>query len=74
LAYLRVFNRLATADELAAGKRFLQEQSDRLQAEGREADQLALPDGHSTKQPYRAAALVDFCLALFNANEFLYLE
>jgi hypothetical protein len=59
-AYLRVFNRPAAEAEIAAGVAFLAEQAERLRAAGREATD--------------SAALVDFCLALFNANEFLYLE
>jgi hypothetical protein len=59
-AYLRVLNRPASQEELAAGGRFLAEQAARLKEVGREdAEQ---------------AALVDFCLALFNANAFLYVE
>ncbi len=74
-AYLRVFNRAASAEEVAAGRRFLAEQSERLRAEGRDSDSLAIPlDGSRPDDPFLAAALVDFCLALFNANEFLYLE
>jgi hypothetical protein len=59
-AYLRVLNRPASVTELEAGAAFLAEQSLRLEKAGRE---------DATR-----AALVDFCLALFNANEFLYVE
>jgi hypothetical protein len=56
-AYLRVFNRPASEEELEFGKAFLAEQAARLEGAGREN-----------------AALIDFCLALLNANEFLYVE
>jgi hypothetical protein len=59
-AYVRVLNRPASADELAAGEEFLAKQAARLNEAGREDAE--------------EAALVDFCLALFNANAFLYVE
>jgi hypothetical protein len=74
-ACLRVFNRRATDDETRLAREFLARQSESLRSEGRPADQLALPlDAHKPDDPYTAAALVDYCLALFNANEFLYVE
>ena len=74
-AYLRVFNRAASDEELAAGAAFVTQQASRLQSEGRKPESLASPPGeHADQDAFRAAALVDFCLALFNANEFLYLE
>jgi hypothetical protein len=49
--------------------------TDRLRREGRDRDELALPtvlpDG---ADPYEAAALTDLCLALFNLNEFVYVD
>ncbi len=76
-AYLRVFNRPASDEEIAAGVKFIGEQADRLRAESRDADTLALPlpgEQSHADEPHAAAALVDFCLALFNASEFLYVE
>jgi hypothetical protein len=74
-AYLRVFNRPAAADEVAAAQTFLEAQAGRLRSQGREEHTLALPiAGEPLEDPLAAAALVDFCLALFSANEFLYLE
>jgi len=74
-AYLRIFNRPAAADEVARARAFLAAQTERLRDEGRDAGRLATPiaDGQPG-DPFAAAAMVDFCLALFNANEFLYLE
>jgi len=73
--YLRVANRPATPDELRAGEAFLVRQAQVLAAEGRTADKLTTPDPSTTAgDPYLRAALVDFCLAMLNSNEFLYVE
>lgn len=73
-AQLRVNGRSATEEELTLATGFLEKQSERLRAEGREAQSLALPLGFQGDDPHRAAALVDYCLALFNANAFLCVE
>jgi hypothetical protein len=74
-AYLRVFNRRASADEVLRGHEFLTRQAAKLREERRAAEDLALPfDGPALDDRFTAAALVDYCLALFNANEFLYVE
>ncbi len=72
-AYLRVLSRAPTADEGRAGLEFLDAQARLLRREGRTAKELALPEGNQG-DPFAVAALVDFCLALFNANEFVYLD
>ncbi len=61
-AYLRVFNRPATDEEISAGEAFLQSQAARLQNQSGTANDPA------------DRALADLCLALFNANEFVYLD
>ncbi|HVU87001.1 MAG TPA: DUF1549 and DUF1553 domain-containing protein [Pirellulales bacterium] len=72
-AYLRVFNRHATADEGRAASEFL----------GRQAALLETDTGVATQEgsgstagvtTTRMAALADLCLALFNANEFVYVD
>ncbi len=74
-AYLRVFNRPAADDEIVAARAFLAAQAERLRGEDRDVNSLALPlASEQPEDPFAAAALVDLCLALFNANEFLYLE
>jgi hypothetical protein len=74
-AYLRAFNRPASTDEIQLGREFIARQSQKLRDEKREPDSLALPtDGAKFDDPLAAAALVDFCLALLNANEFLYVD
>jgi len=73
-AHLRVNSRPATDAEVAAAIAFLDKQAEQLRSEGREPASLALPPGEQLGDPYRAAALVDYCLALFNGNAFLYVE
>ena len=75
LAYARVLGRLPTQEELAVANRFLDNQAVQLKESNRPAAELALPsplpDG---VDPQAAAALTDFCLALFNLNEFVYVD
>lgn len=73
-AYLRAFGRPATADEVRAGEEFLDSQAKRVRAQSREGNELALPEGVASDDPTALAALVDLCLTLFNANEFIYLD
>ncbi len=74
-AYRRVFNREARDDEVALARTFLVEQSAALRDAERGIATMARPDpAPSDGDAYAQAALVDFCLALFNASEFLYVE
>jgi hypothetical protein len=74
-AYQRVFCRPATDAEIRGAQEFLDRQEERLRAEGRVIDSLALPDGPAPDEnPHASAALVDFCLALLNSNEFLFVD
>ncbi len=73
--YVRTLSREPTERELRALTNFLQSQAKQLATEERDASELALPiGGFELADPYAAAALVDACLALFNANEFLYID
>jgi hypothetical protein len=73
--YLRTFARPPTERELRALTGFIEAQAKRLATEQRDASELALPMGGSAAtDPLAAAALVDACLALFNASEFLYVD
>ena len=46
-----------------------------MKREKRRADELALPIPYPGEvDPFAAAALSDLCLALFNANEFVYTD
>jgi hypothetical protein len=75
LAHERALGRQPAREELAASMRFLENQATRLKESNRPAAELALPsplpDG---VDPQQAAALTDFCLALFNLNEFVYVD
>jgi hypothetical protein len=74
-AFARVLSRQPSRDEIEATLEFLTRQESALRAEKRSADGLALPTGiEASDNPFADAALVDFCLALFNTNEFVYLE
>jgi hypothetical protein len=73
--YLLVLSRRPTPGETARLTKFLHQQRERLAAEARERDELALPiDLPEAADPYAAAALVDACLAIYNANEFLHVD
>ncbi len=74
-AYQSAWGRPATEEELSLGQGFLTKQSELLKNRDMKPDSLALPAGWSkTKEPWRAAALVDFCHALLNSNEMLYVD
>ena len=75
LCMLRTLGRKPTAEEKKIGIRFLTDESDRLRQHGRNASKLALPDDFPQRTDiYQAAALTDYCLALFNLNEFIYID
>ncbi|MCH7989252.1 MAG: DUF1553 domain-containing protein, partial [Planctomycetes bacterium] len=75
LCYLRCLSRSPTEQERKTALQFLTEDSDRLRSENRKAKELALPESMPTGTDiYAAAALTDFCLAIFNLNEFLYID
>ena len=74
-AYRLAFARAPAAEERAQARSFLEEQARRIEArlaEGRAVTQPEhVPRGVS---PAQAAALVDFCHVLVNANEFVYVD
>jgi hypothetical protein len=73
--YERVLARPPTNDERLAGTTFIEEQAALLKAEGRDRSELALPESNITDiDPLKGAALTDFCLAMFNLNEMIYLD
>ncbi len=74
-AYVRVYSRQATPDEVRLGQEFLDQQQKLLRSNQRTIESLVLPEGPTDREnPWASAALVDFCLALFNTNEFVYLD
>jgi hypothetical protein len=70
----RVFHREATKREVQLMETFLTDQTELLRSEARNVEELALPIGTEADDPYAAAALVDLCLALFNASEFVTID
>ena len=66
-AYRAAWSRPATADEVRLGTRFITAQAERLRAKAAGAAPMTAAEA-------RAAAVVDFCHALFNASEFLYVD
>jgi hypothetical protein len=75
LCYLRCLSRRPTEQERQTARQFLREDSDRLRSKNRKAEELALPKSMPAGTDiFAAAALTDFCLAIFNINEFLYID
>lgn len=73
--FRRVLSRPPSDEELATLTEFVTQQASQLRKESRPRDQLALPTGSpSGVDPYAAAAFTDMCLALFNSNEFIYID
>jgi hypothetical protein len=63
------------AEEVRMAEEFLHEQSERLRDRLRMRLPVAVPEGIPPGvDPATAAALADYCLALFNRNEFLYID
>ena len=73
-AYRRVLSRAPTTSELAQGEQFLKQQSERIARLNRKPADLALPKPAAELPPEQGAALVDFCLAMFNLNEMVYVD
>ena len=75
MAFRRTWGRKPTPTELGSSREFLDQQQELLQSEGRPREQLALPIPiQSNAEPHAAAVLTDLCLALFNSNEFIYVD
>lgn len=75
IAYETLFAREETDSVRGAGLSFLKGQAASLKAEGRQPASLATPEGLlGNFDSYKGAALVDYCLALLNLNEMIYLD
>jgi hypothetical protein len=74
-AFAEAFARAADDDELALAERFLAQQAATIAAAGQatRVDGLPIPTSAAI-DPARATALVDFCHALLNSNELLYVD
>ncbi len=74
-AFRRALSRPPRDEELATLVDFVNRQTLQLKQESRPREQLALPLPCPAEiDPYAAAALTDVCLALFNSNEFIYID
>ncbi len=73
--YQRALGRAATSAERNAATAFIERQTAELKTAGRKLESLATPlPVVPGIDPHQGAALVDFCLALFNLNEFIYVD
>jgi hypothetical protein len=75
LLYERTLGRSPTAQEVVVAEKFLTAQAARIQSTA--GENLALPSPAPPADAISkadAAALVDLCLAMFNLNEFIYLD
>jgi hypothetical protein len=74
-SHRRVLGRAPSEEEMQRGSAFLARQEAMLSHEKRPVARLAVPiPATKSISPTAAAALVDYCIALFNVNEFLYLD
>ena len=74
-AYQDAFGRQPTVNETAVALEFIEAQRLLItQRRGQGKPSLALENAPETLDPALAAAVVDFCHALLNANEFIYID
>jgi hypothetical protein len=74
-AYRLAFGRDVTADEVSAAERFIARQQSLIESERAPGRPLLLPRAFPKfLDPPLAAAITDFCHALMNANEFVYVD
>ncbi len=74
LAYQLAYHRAPTADQLQSARAFIQQQTAFARERMNAKASLALPVSATSANQAEAAALVDFCHALFNSNEFVYVN
>jgi Protein of unknown function (DUF1553)/Protein of unknown function (DUF1549) len=73
LAYRRALGRPPRANEKLLARTFLADQTDSVRERLLARLMVSIPDGlPNGADPAVAVALVDYCLVLFNSNEFLY--
>ena len=74
-AYKAAFGRAPQSDEIVMGREFIQAQTAAAETRAAAADETVMPiPMPSGMKAARGRALVDFCQALLNTNEFLYLD
>lgn len=73
--YQLALGRPPTANEVRASSEFIDQQASVLKTSSRATGSLATPiPSRAESDPFQEAAFVDFCLALFNLNEFIYID
>ncbi len=72
--YRRTLGRAPTAAETNAAQAFLLADARRIESQSAESRSTPIPSPPASVAPAQAAAWVDLCLAMFNLNEFLYLD
>lgn len=74
-AYRLAYGRLPSAEERGMARQFLERQAAIIRDRAARGVALALPEPAAPGiDPVEAAAVVDFCHALFNTNEFVYVD
>jgi len=73
-AYVQAYGRRPGADEIQAAERFLALQSEKIAAAGEIAPSSLPEPVPPDVWPAKAAAIVDFCHALLNSTELLYID
>ena len=74
-AWLEVYGRPATSDELTASRQFLAAQAEQNYSTETDIPTTSQPHpGPPCLEPHKAAAYVDFCHALLNSTEFLFVD
>jgi mono/diheme cytochrome c family protein len=73
-AYRHAFGRVPESEERDQARKFLSRQVEILRSRQQSGEKLAQPTGAPGMDEVEGAALVDFCHALFNANEFLFVD
>lgn len=74
-AFTEIYSRAATAEEVASAKQFLITQAEQIYAGERDIPTASQPlPCPACLEPNRAAAYVDFCHALMNSSEFLFVD
>jgi hypothetical protein len=75
LAYRRALGRTPTAEEQTVAAEFISNAKERMRGDRPDLLKLAVPDNlPESADRIHAAALTQFCLAMFNLNEFLYID
>ncbi len=74
-AFLEIYGRPATSDEITGTKQFLATQAEQIYSAESDVPTSSQPQPCPTcLEPHKAAAYVDFCHALLNSTEFLFVD